>query len=70
VLFVPGERLAEALDVARRISATEREQARRITAGSTLREQTAFDSYLARRRDEPGYTFRQHLRQVGGAVEE
>jgi regulator of RNase E activity RraA len=70
VLFVADDRLPEVLDVARRISATEREQARRIVAGSTLREQTAFDEYLARRRDDPGYTFRQHLRRVGGAVEE
>jgi regulator of RNase E activity RraA len=70
VLFVPADRLAEVLDVARRISATEREQARRIGAGSTLRDQTAFGEYLARRRDDPGYTFRQHLRRVGGAVEE
>jgi 4-hydroxy-4-methyl-2-oxoglutarate aldolase len=70
VLFVGGDRLAEVLDVARRISATEREQARRIHAGSTLREQTAFNEYLARRRDDPEYTFRQHLRRVGGAAEE
>jgi regulator of RNase E activity RraA len=58
VLFVPADRLAEVLDMTRTISATEREQARRI------------DEYLARRRDDPGYTFRQHLRRVGGAVEE
>jgi regulator of RNase E activity RraA len=70
VLFVPEERLAEVADLARGISATEREQARRIRAGSTLREQTAFDEYLARRRDDPEYTFRRHLRRVGGAVEE
>jgi regulator of RNase E activity RraA len=70
VLFVPADRLAEVLDMTRTISATEREQARRIVAGSSLREQTAFDEYLARRRDDPGYTFRQHLRRVGGAVEE
>jgi 4-hydroxy-4-methyl-2-oxoglutarate aldolase len=70
VLFVGGDRLAEVLALARRISATEREQARRIDAGSSLRDQTAFDDYLARRRDDPEYTFRQHLRRVGGAVEE
>jgi len=70
VLFVPGERLRDVLDVARDISGTEREQARRIGAGLTLRDQTAFEEYLARRRDDPGYTFRQHLRRIGGAVEE
>jgi hypothetical protein len=70
MLFVPAERLTEVLDVARGISATEREQARRIGAGRTLREQIGFEEYLARRRDDPEYTFRQHLRSVGGAVEE
>jgi 4-hydroxy-4-methyl-2-oxoglutarate aldolase len=70
VLFVPAERLTDVLEMAAGISATEREQARRIGAGRTLRDQTAFEDYLARRRDDPGYTFRQHLRRVGGAVEE
>jgi 4-hydroxy-4-methyl-2-oxoglutarate aldolase len=70
VLFLAEEQLTEVLDVARGIAATEREQARRIGAGQTLRDQTAFEEYLARRRDDAGYTFRQHLRRVGGAVEE
>jgi hypothetical protein len=29
----------------------------------------SFDRYLARRAEEPGYGFRQHLRDVGGAIE-
>lgn len=49
---------------------TEREQARRIRAGETLRQQTAFDDYLARRAADPSYTFRRHLRRIGGAIEE
>jgi 4-hydroxy-4-methyl-2-oxoglutarate aldolase len=48
----------------------EREQARRIRAGETLRQQLSFDDYLARRAVQPSYTFRQHLRGIGGAVEE
>jgi hypothetical protein len=32
--------------------------------------QTAFDDYLTRRATDRSYTFRQHLRQIGGAVEE
>ncbi|MEV5767684.1 hypothetical protein AB0L34_24385 [Micromonospora sp. NPDC052213] len=39
-------------------------------AGETLREQTGFADYRARRATDPGYTFRQHLRRVGGAIEE
>ncbi|WP_281278612.1 hypothetical protein [Micromonospora pisi] len=41
-----------------------------IRAGRTLREQTGFDDYLSRRATDPSYTFRRHLRRVGGAIEE
>jgi 4-hydroxy-4-methyl-2-oxoglutarate aldolase len=70
VLFVAAARAAEVLEGAERIWETEREQARRIASGETLREQTAFDDYLARRAQDPAYTFRRHLRLVGGAIEE
>jgi regulator of RNase E activity RraA len=70
VLFVAAERAGDVLGAARRIRETEREQARRLRAGETLRAQTAFDEYLARRADDPSYTFRRHLRRIGGAIEE
>lgn len=70
VLFVAADRVAEVLAAAREIGQTEREQARKIRAGETLRQQTAFDDYLARRAAEPSYTFRRHLRRIGGAIEE
>jgi 4-hydroxy-4-methyl-2-oxoglutarate aldolase len=70
VLFVAAARLEEVLVAARRIWETEREQARRMREGETLRAQTAFDDYLARRAADPSYSFRQHLRQIGGAIEE
>lgn len=70
VLFVAADRLETVAAVARSIFEIEREQARQIRAGRTLRDQTAFGDYLDRRREDPGYSFRQHLRRVGGAVEE
>ncbi|MGS2640231.1 RraA family protein [Streptosporangium sp. LJ11] len=70
VLFVAAEHVEGVLATARRIGRTEREQARRIREGETLRRQTAFDDYLARRDADPSYTFRRHLRRVGGAIEE
>ena len=70
VLFVAADRVEEVLTTAHGIWLTEREQARKIRAGETLRRQTAFDDYLARRVDDPSYTFRQHLRRLGGAIEE
>lgn len=70
VLFVPAERVREVLATATQIWQTEREQARRIRAGEPLRQQTAFNDYLARRAADPSYTFRRHLRRLGGAIEE
>ncbi|WP_380280095.1 RraA family protein [Kitasatospora purpeofusca] len=70
VLFVPGARLDEVLETAAGLARTERAQAERIRSGDTLRRQTAFDAYLERRAADPGYSFRQHLRRAGGAIEE
>ncbi|MGH3940414.1 MAG: RraA family protein [Pseudonocardiaceae bacterium] len=70
VLFVAAERVDEVLATAHQIWQTEREQAHRIRSGETLRQQTAFNDYLARRTADPSYTFRQHLRRIGGAIEE
>jgi 4-hydroxy-4-methyl-2-oxoglutarate aldolase len=70
VLFVASDRLEEVLTTAHAIWQVEREQARRILAGETLREQTSFDAYLEQRAADPTYTFRQHLRRIGGAIEE
>jgi 4-hydroxy-4-methyl-2-oxoglutarate aldolase len=70
VLFVAAERAEQVLATAHQIWQTERDQARWIRDGQTLRQQTAFDDYLARRATDPSYTFRRHLRRIGGAIEE
>ena len=70
VLFVTAGRAAEVVATAHEIWQTEREQARRIRSGQSLRQQTAFDDYLAQRAADPSYTFRRHLRRIGGAIEE
>jgi len=38
--------------------------------GVSLREQVGFGAYLEARRERPSLTFREHLRAVGGAIEE
>jgi len=48
----------------------ERRQAERIKTGEPLRQQLKFASYLKTRAADPDYTFRQHLREIGGAIEE
>lgn len=70
IVFVAANRAGEVLAVARQIAQTERDQARKIREGQTLRQQTAFGDYLARRAADPSYTFRHHLRRTGGAIEE
>ena len=70
VLFVGSDRVDEVLAAAEEIRRRERDQASRIRSGVPLRTQTRFDDYLARRAADPSYTFRRHLREVGGAVEE
>lgn len=70
VVFVADDRAEEVLEAARRIGQTEREQARKIRDGETLRRQTAFADYLAHRSSDPEYSFRRHLRRLGGAIEE
>jgi 4-hydroxy-4-methyl-2-oxoglutarate aldolase len=70
VLFVAAEHTEQVLVTAHQIWQTERDQARRIQEGHTLRKQTAFDDYMARRAADPSYTFRRHLRRIGGAIEE
>jgi 4-hydroxy-4-methyl-2-oxoglutarate aldolase len=70
VLFVPAQRAEEILSTAQVIRKKERGQAQEIQAGKKLREQFQFDEYLARRSGDEAYTFRQHLRAIGGAIEE
>jgi regulator of RNase E activity RraA len=70
VLFVPATCAGTVLALAERIRATERRQAERIRAGVSLRGQVRFDTYLAQRRRTPSLSFRDHLRAMGGAIEE
>jgi 4-hydroxy-4-methyl-2-oxoglutarate aldolase len=70
VLFVPAARAEDILTLAERVRDSERNQAERMRAGVSLRRQVHFDTYLAQRQQTPSLTFRDHLRAVGGAIEE
>ena len=69
-VFFPDDRVAELLDVAEGIRDSERRQAERIRGGNTLRQQVEFASFLENRSRNANLTFREHLRSVGGAIEE
>jgi regulator of RNase E activity RraA len=70
VLFVPSESSEQLLPAAQAIYEPERRQAEAIKAGSTLHDQLRFTQYLAHRAADPSLTFRKHLREIGGAIEE
>jgi regulator of RNase E activity RraA len=70
VLFLPADRAEELFGLAEAIRDTERRQAERIRAGDTLRAQLRFGAFLERREQTPTLTFRDHLRSIGGAIEE
>ena len=69
-LFFPAEHTDDLLSVAQQISERERRQAEAIRGGLSLREQLYFGRYLEKRAVDPSYTFRQHLREISGAIEE
>lgn len=69
VLFVHGADVPRLLAAAASISETERAQAERIRGGTSLRNQLRFAEYLRKRAEQPGYSLREHLRSIGGAIE-
>lgn len=70
VLFVPLDQAHAVAVAASAIRDTERVQADRMRQGRTLRSQCRFDDYIAASRAGTGVTFRQHLRSIGGEIEE
>ena len=69
-VFIEAKSAAAVLESARQIWQRERAQAEAIGSGKTLRTQLRFADYLAKRAADPNYTFRKHLRILGGAIEE
>ena len=70
VIFLPAVRLAEIVEVAETIADTERRQATAMRTGRSFRDQALFGQYLLIRATEPTLGFRDHLRKIGGAIEE
>jgi 4-hydroxy-4-methyl-2-oxoglutarate aldolase len=70
VVFVPTNKIENILEVAESISNVERKQADLIKSGKRLSDQLNFDEYLKKRSSDPSYSFRKHLRERGGAIEE
>jgi 4-hydroxy-4-methyl-2-oxoglutarate aldolase len=69
-VFISAKSVDQVMKSALDIWRTERKQADEIKSGRTLRQQLKFAEYSKKRSADPNYTFRQHLRDVGGAIEE
>ena len=69
VVVVATADLERVVDTAKDIAAREGAQAVRLLNGELLRTQLDLDTYVARRHADPNYTFRDHLRSFGGAIE-
>ncbi len=70
VVFASADRLNDLIEVALKIQAIERKQAQDLMQGTTLHEQFRFSEYLEKRRADSSYTFRQHVRSLGLAIEQ
>jgi len=70
VVFLPQQHAPAIIAAAAAIREVERDQAVKMLNGQSLRDQLRFREFLARRRRNPQHSFRQHLREIGGAIEE
>ena len=70
VLFLPAARAEEIARTAGAIRDTEHAQAGKMRQGTSLRAQLQFSEFLAWRSSNPAATLREHLRRIGGAIEE
>jgi regulator of RNase E activity RraA len=70
VVFLPRDHIDALVVAAAGIREVERNQALAMANGRSLRDQLHFAEYLAQRRRDAGYSFRHHLRRIGGAIEE
>ena len=69
VVFTLLQDVEKIISVARTIEETEQRQVKAIKAGKTLSEQLKFNEYMKKRSKDPALTFREHLRDIGGAIE-
>ena len=69
VIFVSAGDFADVAKTATSIIQIEQRQSKEMTRGRNLREQIQFSAYLERRAKNPGYSLRDHLKSIGGAIE-
>ena len=70
VIFLPSDHLTDIIEAGEAIKAAEERQAKLLKEGKSLRDQLHFKEYLAQHSVTPSYSFRDHLRKIGGAIEQ
>jgi regulator of RNase E activity RraA len=69
IVFVALSECARVIEAARDIATRERLQANKLMSGLMLRDQLRLTEYLDARAENPQWTFRDHLKAMGGAIE-
>jgi 4-hydroxy-4-methyl-2-oxoglutarate aldolase len=69
-VFAAAREAEQLLATAHTIWRTERRQVAGIKSGKTIRKQFKFSDFLRKRSKDSTYTFRRHLRDVGGEIGE
>lgn len=69
VVVVAAADLESVVAAARQIATQEQDQADKLLAGTRLWDQLRVGEFTARRKDNPNYTFRAHIKGLGGAIE-
>ena len=70
IVFVNGSSLQSILEAALVIKQGETSQISKVMEGVSLRNQFQFKQYLEKRKNDPSFTFRSHLREIGKYIEE
>lgn len=69
VIFIAERELENLARIAEGIRETEHRQAQLVREGRTLRDQLCFSEYTKKASQDPSYTLRKHLIEIGGAIE-
>lgn len=69
VAFALLQDVEDIISVARTIAEIQQRQAENVKNGKTLSQQFKFNEFLKKRSQTPGYSFREHLQKIGGAIE-
>jgi regulator of RNase E activity RraA len=69
VVFALLQDVEDIISLARKIAEIEHRQAENIKNGKALSQQFKFDEYLKKRGKNSAYTFREHLKKIGAAIE-